>query len=264
MINQKQKRRASYIIYGLAILAIFVAPRLFQLLTDWYWFVEVGFSNIFTTILYSKILLGLGVGTLTFFVIYGNLWLAGRLVASRPLVIRLPANQGEQERLQEIDLGRHVNKFALAVSLLIGFLTSLFGAGNWETVLKYFNAVPFNTLDPIFGRDIGFYFFDLPFIQFLVGFGFWLIIISFIGAAASYFLRGAITLRQTTPGAGVLSAVGGSAFGGKSLYMEKPIRVHLSILIAFFLCFNQLQDLCHKNSFSAVWLYRTFYRCRLY
>jgi len=217
MMIQKQKRPVLYGIYGLAILSIFVAPRLIQLLTDWYWFEEIGFSTIFTTILYSKILLGLGVGTLTFFVIYGNLWLAKRLVTSIPLVIRL------QESSQKIDLGRHVNTFSLAISLLIGFLTGLSGAGSWETVLKYFNKVPFNTFDPIFGRDIGFYFFDLPFIQFLVGLGFWLIIISLIGAATSYFLRGAIALRQPTPGAGVL----------KSLRMEKSVKVHLSILVAF-------------------------------
>jgi len=87
-----QKRRTSYIVYGLMVLFIFIVPRLFQLLTDWYWFVEVGFSTIFTTILFSKILLGLGVGTLTFFVIYGNLWLAKRLVVSAPLIIRLQEN----------------------------------------------------------------------------------------------------------------------------------------------------------------------------
>jgi len=234
-----QKRIALYIVYGLITLSIFAAPRIFQLLTDWYWFKEIGFSNIFTTILYSKILLGLAVGVLTFFVIYGNLRLAGRLVTSKPLTIHLPASPkfqrieregeyGKIIKIKELDAEKYIDKIILPISLVLGFLTGLVGVGKWETVLKYFNAVPFNTLDPIFGRDIGFYFFDLPFIQFLVGLGFWLIIASLIGAATSYALRGTITLKQPTS----LPARGWSALGGKFLLMEKPVKVHLSILVA--------------------------------
>ena len=225
-----QKRFASYVIYGLIALSVFVVPSLFQLLTDWYWFVEIGFSNIFTTILFSKILLGLGVGALTFFIIYGNFWLARRLVVSKPLTINVRGGEhGEIIKIKELNAEKYIDKSILPVSLILGFLTGLFGAGNWETVLKYFNAVSFNTLDPIFSRDIGFYFFDLPFIQFLVGLGFWLIIVSLMGAALSYALRGALAVRQTVLH---LPAKGGLAFGGKALFMEKPAKVHLSILVA--------------------------------
>ncbi|GMQ95132.1 MAG: UPF0182 family protein [Patescibacteria group bacterium] len=219
-----QKRLVLYIFYGAVALFVFTAPRLLQLLTDWYWFGEIGFSNIFTTILYSKILLGVAVGALAFFVIYGNLWLARRLVASRPFFINMRGGEhGENIRVKEVDTDKYVGAFILPISLLLGFFTGLFGASNWETVLKYFNATPFNTLDPIFGRDISFYFFDLPFIEFLIGLGFWLIIVSIIGAALSYALRGAITLRQPVQGAGVL----------KSVFVEKPAKTHLSILVAF-------------------------------
>ena len=41
---------------------LFVVPSLVGLLTDWLWFKEVGFENIFTTILSTKLLLGVGVG----------------------------------------------------------------------------------------------------------------------------------------------------------------------------------------------------------
>ena len=233
-----KKRFILYTIYGLIILFIFVGSRFFQLLTDWYWFREIGFSNIFTTILYSKILLGLGVGVLTFLIIYGNLWLARWLVASKPLTINVRGGEhGEIIKIKELNAEKYIDKSILPISLILGFLTGLFGAGNWETVLKYFNAVSFNTLDPIFSRDIGFYFFDLPFIQFLVGLGFWLIIVSFIGVAASYALRGAITFVPSK----THSAFGKTAVakGGlpltwlRQLTMERPVKVHLSILVAF-------------------------------
>ncbi|MCK4520919.1 UPF0182 family protein [Candidatus Parcubacteria bacterium] len=209
------KHIISYIIYGLILLAIFIVPSIFRLMTDWYWFEEIGFSNIFTTILGTKIFLGLGIGILSFFIIYGNLWLVKRLVVSRPFVIHSHQGgiQGGVGQIRELNLEKYVNKFILPISLLFGFLTGLVGAGKWETVLKYFNAVPFNTFDPIFGRDISFYFFDLPFIQFLLGLGFWIIIMSLISAAVLYALRGAITFRGF-------------------LLIEKTAKIHLSILVA--------------------------------
>ncbi|MEK6584271.1 MAG: UPF0182 family protein, partial [Nitrospirota bacterium] len=217
------KKLISYILYSVVLLAIFIVPNFLGLLTDWYWFQEIGFSNIFTTILITKIILGLSVGVLSFVIIYVNLWLAKRLVVSRPLIVRLPEGVGAQtDMVRKLDLTRYINTFALPASLILGFFTALAGAGSWETVLKYFNATPFGVQDPIFGRDIAFYFFDLPFIQTLVGLGVWLIVVSLIGAVASYALRGAIAFNYPGPGAGIM----------KSLFMDKPAKMHLSILIA--------------------------------
>jgi len=222
-VDMLTKKLISYILYSIVLLAIFIVPNFLGLLTDWYWFQEIGFSNIFTTIFITKIILGLSVGVLSFVIIYVNLWLAKRLVVSRPLIVRLPEGVGAQtDMVRKLDLTRYINTFALPVSLILGFFTALAGAGSWETVLKYFNATPFGVQDPIFGRDIAFYFFDLPFIQTLVGLGVWLIIVSLIGAVASYALRGAIAFNYPGPGAGIM----------KSLFMDKPAKMHLSILIA--------------------------------
>lgn len=219
------KKLITYILYIVVLLVVFIVPNLLGLMTDWYWFQEIGFTNIFSKILITKIILGLSVGLLSFVIIYLNFWLAQRLVVSRPLIVRLPEGVGAQtDMMRKLDLTRYINSFALPVSLLVGFLTGLAGAGGWETVLKYFNATPFGVQDPIFGRDIAFYFFDLPFIQSLVGLGVWLIIVSLIGSATSYALRGAIAFNYPGPGAGIM----------RSLFMDKPAKIHLSILIALF------------------------------
>ncbi len=39
--------------------------------------------------------------------------------------------------------------------------------GEWTMVLRYFHGTPFGEADPIFGQDIGFYVFGLPFWRFL-------------------------------------------------------------------------------------------------
>ena len=44
-----------------------------------------------------------------------------------------------------------------------GLLAALAGASQWENLLLYFNGVPFGADDPLFGKDIGFYVFQLPF-----------------------------------------------------------------------------------------------------
>ncbi|MDI6820998.1 MAG: UPF0182 family protein [Patescibacteria group bacterium] len=228
--NMLSKRFISYVVYGAIVLAIFIVPSFFRLLADWYWFQEIGFDNIFTTILSTKIVLGLAVGIVSFIVIYGNLWLTRKLIASKPRVFELWEGVGtETDSARKSDLENYINRFALPVSLILGFFTGLVGAGKWETILKYFNAVLFGAFDPIFGRDLAFYFFTLPFVQFLVGLGFWLIIASFLGAVASYASRGAISLRL--PVFNTCPPVGQAGFL-KTLSIEKPAKTHLSILVA--------------------------------
>ena len=46
-----------------------------------------------------------------------------------------------------------------AVGAVIG---GIWGWSNWDVVLKYLNRVPAGIDDPIFGRDVSFYLFNLP------------------------------------------------------------------------------------------------------
>ncbi len=215
------KKLITYILFSLVLLTFFISPNLLWLLTDWYWFQEIGYINIFTTILFTKIFLGFAVGILSLLIIYCNLWFARRLVVSRPLIVMMPEGLGVEKDIgRKLDLERFINALSLPVSLMIGLLTGLAGSGSWETVLRYFNSTPFGVQDPIFGRDISFYFFNLPLVQTSARLGLWLLILSLIGAAVSYTLRGAIAFNY--PGAGIF----------RSLFIDKPAKMHLSILIA--------------------------------
>ncbi|MBD2577430.1 UPF0182 family protein [Oscillatoria sp. FACHB-1406] len=57
--------------------------------------------------------------------------------------------------------------FAIAMSAIFGFVLS----GNWTRILLFFNEVAFNQTDPIYGRDIGFYLYQIPVLQLIY---FWL------------------------------------------------------------------------------------------
>ena len=114
---------------------------------------------------------------------------------------------------------RYVKRFAMLVSLLLGFFTGLVSTSFWETVLQYLNAVPFNVSDPIFNKDLSFYFFDLPFIQFIVGLGFWLLIISLVGVIINYILRGSLSFRVSQYPLKRMSIL-------KALVIEKSAKIH--------------------------------------
>ncbi len=157
---------------------------LISLMTDWLWFKEIGFENVFTTILKAKIGLGLITGFITAALIYINLKIAFRLTRNKPILIKTRENPAP------INLEKHINKLAILFSLIVGFFTGLAGSVSWEVFLKYLNSTSFGILDPIFNRDISFYFFTLPFLETVMGFLLWIVLISFMASVLIYFSKG--------------------------------------------------------------------------
>ena len=163
-----------YLILSVIFFFIFVFPNVVSLLTDWFWFEETGFENIFITILSAKIILGSVVGLITFGLIYLNLKIACRLTQGRSAPIASERETTSRDIGKGADIGKHLGKIALFSSLIIGFFTGLAGASNWSIALKYLNSSSFGVLDPIFNRDISFYFFTLPFLKMALGFLIWI------------------------------------------------------------------------------------------
>ena len=73
----------------LIFLLVFIFPWLAHLATDWLWFVQTGFENIFATILKAKVLLGLVFGFVAFGLVYLNLKLACVFTRGRPAQFKL-------------------------------------------------------------------------------------------------------------------------------------------------------------------------------
>ncbi|NJK30518.1 MAG: UPF0182 family protein [Acaryochloris sp. SU_5_25] len=77
-----------------------------------------------------------------------------------------------------------------AIALILSLGMALVVSNQWTTVLTFIHATPFARLDPLFGQDIGFYVFALPFWQLL---RFWLIGVTLTGlvsVALIYLLAG--------------------------------------------------------------------------
>ncbi|MGH9844482.1 MAG: UPF0182 family protein [Blastocatellia bacterium] len=166
--------------------------------TDWLWFRQLGYQSVFTTTLLTKLLLGVIVGLITAAIVWVNFKLAQRLSPggespSRP--VRFVEINGE--RIATPDFSRVADRFALPASLVAGVFAGLTAWGAWEIFLQFRHQTSFGETDPIFGRDIAFYFFTLPMMEAVSRWLFLAVVVSLIGSALIYVVRGAIEFGQS-------------------------------------------------------------------
>lgn len=78
------------------------------------------------------------------------------------------------------------------VALVLGIPAGLRLAEGWQTVLTWLNATPFGKTDPIFGWDISFFVFTLPFLELVVSFLLHLVILSLVVSIVASYLYGGL------------------------------------------------------------------------
>src|SRR5499427_8484722 len=142
----------------IAFLAVGALGQAVPLYTDWLWFKEVGFTQVFTTRLTLNGWLFIGLGAAVFAFLFANLSIAAR-TAPPDVLWELEDQLGLPGRAILEPL---VRRLLLPVIAVIAFVAGVRGTAGWDTVLEYANATPFGQKDPLFGRDLGFYVFELP------------------------------------------------------------------------------------------------------
>src|SRR5688572_2306223 len=157
------RSRLSLALLVIALVALFF-PTFTTLLTDWWWFREIGYQVVFTRELTTRLLLFLGVGGLTALVLWVNLRMAQRGVVPNPTVFRIG------ESAQQVDVTSGLRRASLPIALVVGTLAGLAGTAGWTLVLRMIYRTPFGVTDPVFGRDVGFYIFTLPGVAAALGF----------------------------------------------------------------------------------------------
>jgi uncharacterized protein len=207
-------RRAKIIIgvVVLLVLVLSVLGSLVRLYVDWLWFGEVGFRQVFTTGLRTRLLLFFVFGVLMALVIAANLFLAYRF---RPPFRPMSLEQQNLERYRSA-LEPRRRLIVIGVSVVLGIFTGITAQAQWQTWLQWRNGTPFGILDPQFGKDISYYTFTYPFQRFVLGLLFTAVVLSLLAALAVHYLFGGVRLQ--TPGEKVTPAA----------------RVHLSVLLGIF------------------------------
>jgi hypothetical protein len=107
-----------------------------------------------------------------------------RVIASRTILVLIGGLAGYLAIRFLILSGRHFLR-------ILGYLTgAIWAAYHWETVLVYFQRIRMGLLDPILGKDIAFYLFDLPFYEILFTTLFCLIAVSLICLFVKLYVQG--------------------------------------------------------------------------
>ena len=169
--------------------------------TDLLWFRSVGFSSVYTTELKTRILLFAFFGVLMGAGVSTSCWIAYR---TRPAFRGLsPEQQGLDRYRVAIDPYRR--PITLAASTLLGLIAGGSAASEWRKWLAFRNSQPFFSKDAQFGVDLSFFMFRLPFWQFLIGFGFAIVVVSLLAGLITHYLYGGLRLQtpgeKTTPAA---------------------------------------------------------------
>ncbi len=156
------------VIIGFILVGLFVAG--INMYSDWLWFLNLNLQQVFVTILMTKIWVRLAIVGLFALFVYVNLLFTGKKVlnflhsfAGSNLRV-VDQQEAENQSFRWLTKGK-LNLLYLLVSVVLGIFTSSISSGMWEIVQKYIHKTPFGITDPIFTKDIGFYLFDLPFLE---------------------------------------------------------------------------------------------------
>ncbi|MBU1327119.1 UPF0182 family protein [Patescibacteria group bacterium] len=215
-----------------ATLFIF-SSSIVALVTDWWWFSEVGFTEIFIKSLGAKIIIGLTAGLFAATFLLTNFLLAVR--SKIPWMATIPeALIGQPLSLNN----RIVKKLGIVICLVVAFFIGLAATASWQDVLKFLFASSFGQADPLFGRDIGFYVFSLPVYTLGLGLIRILVLLSLIISGTIYLLRGSLDL-STLLGKFNLNSLS-EKLGGPPIKLMKhsgtdpKARLHVGILLSLF------------------------------
>ena len=194
-----------------ALIVIIVSLRgIAGFYTDYLWFDSLGFSSVWKGVVLTKVGLSLFFMLLTFILLWVNLFVADRIAPkSRP--------EGPEEalvsRYHEL-IGSRAGLIRIAISALFALFLGIGTGGRWQDWILFRNRQDFGVKDPQFDIDIGFYVFQLPFIQFLINWFFSAFIVVLVITSIAHYLNGGI--RVNTAGRRVTPRV----------------KVHLSVLLA--------------------------------
>ena len=184
------RSRAPFLIF----IALLIAgiPATAEFYTDWLWFKEVGYEQVFLRSLTVHAIVTVGAGIVAFLLLAGSLLFAMRALRPRPFMVATP--QGPQTITVDPSTLRPLVVVAAAVvSLMIG----LYAGGRWELWLYYLHGTPFGKADPILGYDIGFYLFTLPLLEHLEGLLLFLLFLMIGTGLVAYVLGGEVGLHPT-------------------------------------------------------------------
>ncbi|MGD9494728.1 MAG: UPF0182 family protein [Armatimonadota bacterium] len=177
------------ILFGLILIA-----KLLTLYTDYLWFDSFQQAAVWSTMFWTKVILGLVVGGLFFGFLHANLRYARLpLPGDVTFIGRRLLPEEEREQVEQ-----YADRALLIFALVGGVMAGVMASAHWIEWLQFANAVPFGKTDPVFGRDAGFYVFRLRFIEYAWRSAYYALVVTFVASALVHLYQEAIRLVGNT------------------------------------------------------------------
>jgi len=192
------RRSRILILVALGVIALLLAgPRLVDAYVDWLWFGELGYRSVFTTVLVTRLLVFLVAGVLV-----GGIVFAGLALAYRTRPVFVPSDDNDPVARYRAVVMARLRVVGIGVPVAIGLLAGIIAQSYWVRVQLFLHGSNFGIKDPQFGKDLGFYAFELPFYRLVLSYVFVAFFLALVANVLSHYLFGGIRLSGHT---GVLS-----------------------------------------------------------
>ncbi|MBI2856039.1 MAG: UPF0182 family protein [Chloroflexi bacterium] len=180
------------VIIGGLILLFVILNVLRGIYTNWLWFDNLGYKSVYLKMLTTRVWLFFA-GALVFAALIApSVVFAYRQSSGDPIVPIAPDVFALLRKL-----------FVWGIGLGVFFLAIIFGSvagGQWETMLRFINEVPFTTVDPtsgqtvlaedpVFHKNISFYVFTIPVLNLVQGWLLGAVIVIMLATAAVYLIN---------------------------------------------------------------------------
>ena len=175
----------------LAVLLIGALVVIPQVLQKWLWMRQLNYADIFWTLLSVK----WGMACVAFIGAFLFLWINIRQAARNSFALAehdAAKKAGPPEKTHVIEVrGITISRRAVArtMALTAAAVAAIFAIGfctQWDTFLRFRYGGSFGLSDPIFGVDLGFYLFTLPFYQLLQSSLVFLTVLAIVGVVSQY------------------------------------------------------------------------------
>jgi uncharacterized membrane protein (UPF0182 family) len=207
-------------ILGIAVLVVLIVViaslrGLAAFFIDYLWFHSLHETGVWSGVLGAKVVLALVFIAAGFVLLYLNLWIADR---TAPTFALASTTDEVVIRFHEV-VGHRRNQLRILVALVLAVFMGAGAAGQWNDWILFNHRVDFGTKDATFGRDLGFYVFQLPFWEFLVSWLFAALVVTLLATLVADYFNGGIQI-QVPEGTHLADR------------FSQRVKVHASVLLA--------------------------------
>lgn len=193
-------------IIALIAIPLFLLSLSSSYIFEWLWLSEMGYSQIFWTLRGTQVILTiLAFIVASLFFIPNFRYLAERLkhanLGTSPL-------QGSNIDLSSDFAGKRIKQFFTLGGLIMAVIFALSFYIRWDESLRFISSMPYGENDPLFGRDLSFFMFELPFWDLIQSSLTSIVFITLLIVSLAYVFTGLLMVRSFTEfsaGKGVLN-----------------------------------------------------------